>query len=95
MTADGSEDEKITPEGLPSYQVPPPVDYIPAAEAMPASNQATGEDIDMNNVEDNNEDDDGKDEPDDNGEEWEDHEDDQMKVLYESGWYTGEVKYYN
>ena len=47
-----AEDENITPEVLLSYQVPPPVDYVPATEAMPASNKATGDDIDMNNLED-------------------------------------------
>ena len=77
MTADGSKDDKINPEGLPSYKVPPPVDYVPAAETLPTSNQPTVED---GTIEEDNEDAnqvaDGQDEPDDNGEEWEDHEDD-------------------
>ena len=48
---------------------------------------------------------DGQDEPDDNDEEWEDHEDDRimdvpycrrrMKILYENVSHTGEIKYYN
>ena len=28
MTADGSEDDKVTPEGLPSYKIPPPLLYL-------------------------------------------------------------------
>ena len=48
ITAEGSDDEKITPEGLTSYPVPPPYDYIPAAEALPVPNEAIGEDIEDN-----------------------------------------------
>ena len=106
VTADRSEDDKITPEGLPSYKVPPPVDYVPAAETLPMPNQPTVEDdtIEEDN-EDADEDADGQDEPDYNGEEWQDYEDDrimdapycgrQMKILYENGWHTGEIKHYN
>ena len=96
ITADGSEDDKITPEGLPSYKVPPPVDHVPAAETLPTPNQPTVED---GTIEENNEDADwnadDQDEPDDNDEEWEDHEDDcimeapycgrRIKILYENG----------
>ena len=106
ITADGSEDDQITPEGLPSYKVPPTSDYVPAAETLPMPNQSTGED---GTIEEDNEDADqnadAQDEPDDNGEEWEDHEDDhildapscgrRMKILYENGWHTGEIKYYD
>ena len=38
ITADGSEDAKITPEGLADYKVPPPLSYLPACEAEPTSN---------------------------------------------------------
>ena len=106
ITADGSEDDQITPEGLPAYKVPPTFDYVPAAETLPMPNQSTGED---GTIEEDNEDADqnadGQDEPDDNGEECEDHEDDhildapscgrRMKILYENGWHTGEIKYYD
>lgn len=111
ITADGSEDDKITPEGLPSYRVPPPIDYIPAAEALPVSNEAIGEDVEdteatvATEATEEIEDDNGNDAPVDDGDEWEDDEDDrlfyapycgrQMKVLYESGWYIGEVMYFN
>lgn len=59
----------------------------------------------MNNVEDKSEDDNGKDEFNGNNREWKDHQDEhmmdvsycgcQMKVLYQSGWFTIEVKNYN
>ena len=38
ITADGSEDAKITTGGLPDYKVPPPLSYLPACEAEPMSN---------------------------------------------------------
>ena len=79
ITADGSEDDKITPEGLPSYKVPSLVDYVHAAETLSTPNQPTVED---GTTEEDNEnadqDADGQDEPSDNGEEWEDHEDDRI-----------------
>ena len=109
IIADGSKDDKITLEGLPSYRVPPPIDYIPAAEALPVSNEAIGEDVEDSEATvatEEIEDDNGIDAPDDEGEEWEDHEDDcildapyygrQMKVFYEAGgWQIGEVVYFN
>ena len=84
ITANGSEDDKITPEGLPSYKVPPPVDYVSAPETLRTPNQPTVEDgtIEEDN-EDADQDADGQDEPDNNGEEWEDHEDNRiMDALY-------------
>ena len=84
----------------------PSVDYVPAAETLSTPNQRTVEDgtIEEDN-EDADQDADGQDEPDDNGEEWEDHEDDhimdahycgrRIKILYENGWHTGKIKYYN
>ena len=38
ITADGSEDDKISPEGLPEYKPPPPLDYIEPSTAAPVSN---------------------------------------------------------
>ena len=38
ITADGSEDVKITPEGLADYKVPPPLSHLPACEVTPISN---------------------------------------------------------
>jgi len=76
---------------------------LTTAESLPTSNQLV-EDVDFNITEENNEDTDGTDQPDDEGER-EDHEDDslmdapycgrQMKILYENGWHTDGIKYYN
>ena len=38
-TPDGSNDDKIAPEGLQSYQVPPPHQYLDLAVQLPESNQ--------------------------------------------------------
>lgn len=106
LTADGSEDEKITPEGLKLYKVPPPAVYLPAAEEVPKSNEGTEESIESVDEDVNEElEPDGRDCPDDDGDEWEDHEDDRvldapycgmrMKILYENGWHVGKINYYN
>ena len=103
ITADGSDDDKISPEGLPMYKVPPPIDYIPATEALPTINQALGDedeiDFNIHQEEDPEDFDAGADEPDNGGEEFEDHEDHRsdnapycgrkLKALYENGWHTG------
>ena len=39
MTADGSEDQFITPEGLPGYKLPPPCLYLPTIDAIPDANE--------------------------------------------------------
>ena len=78
ITADGSDDDKISPEGLLMYKVPPPIDYIPATEALPTINQALGDEdeTDFIHQEEDPEDfDAGADEPNNDGEEFEDHED--------------------
>ena len=38
MTADGSEDDKISPEGLLDYRIPPP-SIVDPSEAVPVSNE--------------------------------------------------------
>ena len=38
ITADGSKDDKIAPEGLPNYQVPSPSQYLEPAVQPPESN---------------------------------------------------------
>ena len=38
ITADGLNDDKIAPEGLPNYQVPPPSQYLESAVQPPESN---------------------------------------------------------
>ena len=39
ITADGSNDDKIAPEGLQNYHVPPPHQYLEPAVQLPESNQ--------------------------------------------------------
>ena len=43
MTVDGSNDEKITPEGVPNYRVPQPIMYLPPCEAEQSCNMANGQ----------------------------------------------------
>ena len=104
MTADGSEDSKIAPEGLHNYKVPPPIEYTEPTINLPATNNvpAGSEDdtVDINVIEENEEIG-----PEDDVEMLEDKEDDRdfsdelvglkLKVLYENGWFIGEVIYIN
>ena len=39
MTADGSANDKVCPEGLPGYQIPPPAILLDPAETLPLSNE--------------------------------------------------------
>ena len=59
MTADGSEDSKIAPEGLHDYKVPPPIEYTEPTINLPATNNvpAGSEDdtVDINVIEENEE----------------------------------------
>ena len=61
ITADGSDDDLIQPEGLPDYKVPP-VTLGDPASAIPEPNQAPETDGEMTEV---NENDDGEHEFDD------------------------------
>ena len=38
VTADGSDGDKITPEGLPNYKIPPPAIFVEAGAGLPISN---------------------------------------------------------
>ena len=38
LTADGSDDDLVKPEGLPDYKVPPPLEYLELNPAPPTSN---------------------------------------------------------
>ena len=44
ITADGSEDDKISPEGLRNYHVPPPLEFLPATTVLPEPNNTIGTD---------------------------------------------------
>ena len=101
ITADGSEDEKIKPEGLPNYQVPPPLDFVEPLTTAPVSNTVSGEADTNEEIDDHEE----EEEPTDEGVIALDREEDRdfsdelvsmkVNVLYEYGWTTGEVEYYN
>ena len=104
ITADGSEDEKITAEGLPDYKVPPPIDYMEPSTAPPESNNVEPASVEPEvlviSEDDLNEGDESQ-----VAEELIDDEKDRryedelvgrtVKVLYEDGWFLGEIKYFN
>ena len=105
ITADGSEDDKVKPEGLHNYKVPPPIDYVEPMVAAPVPNNVPEMTVATDEEEtpevDTEEDNEG---PDDEGEMQLDNEEDRsfedemvgkVKVLYESGWSVGNVMYYN
>ena len=76
ITAGGSVDDKISPEGLSSYQVPPPVGYLPATETLPTPNEASRSD-DTTNFSVEEEfvvEEFGQEEPENEGREFADHE---------------------
>lgn len=80
LTAEGSEDHKIATEGLPSYKVPPPIEYLQPTEEVPTPNQPLGETVKATGTEEKENDPveiepDGVETPDDIGDEWEDHKD--------------------
>ena len=102
MTADGSEDLYITPEGLPGYNIPPPLLYPQTADETPVPNPPETNETDTSEVEPL----DGElEEPDDDGLKWDDKENDRcydapycgqkMKVPYQNGWFIGDIDYFN
>ena len=56
MTANGTDDEKIKPEGLNDYQVPPPMLLLDPANAEPSSNDITPAEDEPDDVDPNNKD---------------------------------------
>ena len=42
MTANGINDDKISPEGLPNYVIPPPITYLGPTTVIPVSNIVSG-----------------------------------------------------
>ena len=51
MKADGSEDHKIPPEGLPSQKVPLPIEYLQPTKEVPTPNQPLGETVEATGIE--------------------------------------------
>ena len=102
ITADGSNGDKIAPEGLPNYQVSPPSQYLEPAVQTPESNGVEFEkppppDTIVPN--DDNSLPDGQ-EPSKRIDREEDRiidnfVDRRIKALYENGWFVGEINYFN
>ena len=102
ITADGSNDDKIAPEGLPNYQVPPPSQYLESAVQLPESNGVEFEGLpppdtivanDDNSLPDSQE-------PSERIDREEDRIIDnfvgrRIKAQYENGWFVGEINYFN
>ena len=101
LTADGSDDGLVKPEGLADYEVPPPLEYLEPTPVPPSSNATDGP-----NEEQVEEDEEVEEEEEPNeSEEAVDEETDRMydygfvgmriKALYPSGWFVGNIKHYN
>ena len=56
MTADGTDDDKIKPEGLNDYQVPPLMFLLDPANTEPSSNDITSAEDEPDDVDFDNED---------------------------------------
>ena len=105
ITADGSEDDKINPEGLPNYSVPPPSLLDPAPEAS-VGNTTSPDDGELaeevgGTEPPDNEFEEAAEPPSDLEDRFEDRTEDhelkgrKMKALYENGWFHGDVLYFN
>ena len=103
ITVDGSDDNKINPEGLVGYVVPPPLPTVssdqPVAQDPVIPNEIPDEILDEVEEEDapvpDVQDDDLEDDHD-----YDRHYDHvlvgrKIKVIYDNGWFTGVVTYYN
>ena len=103
ITADGLEDAKITPEGLADYKVPSPLSYLQACKAELMSNIPDTTENNEEKQEEETLDEDFK-KSENDGTEFEDCENDpsedelcgrKVKGLYENGWFTGTIQYFN
>ena len=102
ITADESNDDKIAPEGLPNYQVPPPSQCLEPALQPPESSGVEFEEPpppDTIVANDGNSLPDGQ-EPSERIDREEDRIIDtfvgrRIKALYENGWFVGEINYFN
>ena len=103
ITADGSDDNKIKPEDLPNYCVPPPSEYIEVTSNLPVTPScepaAEPEDVqvveDVNDVADHEIRDEELIDLAENRLEDDELVGRELKVLYENGWFIGEIKYFN
>ena len=106
ITADGSDDHKIVPEGLPNYKVPPPALYDLPQRMLQISNELTGETDEPSEltpiIEDGHipaEDNVDEDVLLEDNETHRDYDDERcgLKVRghYGNGWFDGVIQYYN
>lgn len=104
MTADGSEDGLIKPEGLKSYIVPPPALLEPSV-SLPQAEEISviGEDrvVDEAGPNEQEEQEDNLSESEVMEDKYEDRDfsdklvGSKVTALYENGWFTGTIEYYN
>lgn len=108
ITADGSGDDKIKPEGLDDYKVLPPITSLPPSNSSPTPN-ATGNQLPAEETEQTadkqQEERDEEETTEVEEEELEDLEEDRaiddemvgrdVTGLYENGWFKGKIKYFN
>ena len=102
MTADGTDDDRVQPEGLADYKLPPPLLLLDPATAQPSTNTVTPADKEPDDVDYDDQD---MVPSDDTVEPLEDNEADRelnhpwvgrrVRGLYENGWFEGEIKYFN
>ena len=97
ITADGSDDDKISPEGVKDYKVPKPVEFIepPKDPVLDDPPQAeSNESVQSTEIYDEEE---VEERIDDENSRLFDYENvgRKIKALYDSGWHIGEIKYYN
>ena len=98
LTSDGSDDACVAPEGLKNYTVPPPVEHLEVSVALPDSNSSEGAAEPPPDIPEaaivHVEEEEGR----------VDNEQDRLiddnvgrkiKALYENGWFTGTIMYYN
>ena len=100
ITADGSDDDKITPEGLVGYAVPPPLQTVSADD--PIVQHPTPDDVpeDVCEIEEEAEtvpevnDDDLEDDNEADRDYSHNLVGRRIRALYNNGWFTGQVKYF-
>ena len=108
LTADGSEDAAVTPEGLenfvvpgpmtmldPSPQPPPPCVPAPGATSTDIEEQATEDDADEDNADEHPSNDVDERLVDDLSDRVFTMAGKRIRCLYENGWFTGSVEYFN
>ena len=101
MTADGTEDHLVQPEGLPGYNIPPPSMIEPDSVTPGMQNPEPNENVDIEPENEsllNDDDDDEREEFEDNIADRIFHHElvgKQVKGLYENGWFIGKIQYFN